>query len=144
MVGEIFMKETNFPPGLLLGTEGFYGLLLALPVYIAVGPRFGYFPAETFAKVFESTGNAFFLAFLVFIIHVSWVTASVSVARTSVVTRNMFSGLLGLVVWIAALIIYYSSQNDELGEPWSLPGSPMILAGFTIIMGGLYVYSSKK
>jgi hypothetical protein len=58
-------------------------------------------------------------------------------AVTSSMTRNMWKNFRGLVVWIAALIIYYAIGDEDLGEPWL---SFMILGGFSVMLIALYVY----
>jgi hypothetical protein len=65
-------------------------------------------------------------------------------AVTSSMTRNMWKNFRGLVVWIAALIIFYVGGDEDIGEPWMIPGSLMILAGFSVMMGALYVYYNLK
>lgn len=143
MVGEIFMKETAYPPSLLLGTQGLYGLIMALPLYYAIGPLLGYQPAEAIQPAFASIGTACFLAFLVVFILMFWLSLLIVVARTSVVTKNIVSGIRGLVVWLCALVIFYASGQGGFGEEWSLPRSPILLVGFIVLMGGVYVYSVK-
>jgi len=49
--------------------------------------------------------------------------------------------LRGLVVWIAALLIYYAIGDEDLGKPWLTLGLFLILSGFSVMMGALlYVY----
>lgn len=59
---------------------------------------------------------------------------------TSSMTRKNFRGL---VVWIAAMIIFYASGDEYLGEPFSIPGSFMILPGFSAMLSALYVYYTE-
>jgi hypothetical protein len=77
---------------------------------------------------------------LIIILFVGGMYSILGTAVTSAMTRNMWKNFRGLVVWIAALIIYYASGNEDIGEPWSIPGSLMILAGFMIMLVALYVY----
>ena len=44
------------------------------------------------------------------------------------------------MVWIAALLIYYAIGDEDLGEPWPIPVSSVTLSGFSVMVGGLYVY----
>lgn len=44
------------------------------------------------------------------------------------------------MVWIAALLIYYAIGDEDLGEPWLIPVSSVTLSGFSVMVGGLYVY----
>jgi len=55
-------------------------------------------------------------------------------------TRNVWKNFRGLVVWIAALLIYYAIGDEDLGEPWPIPVSSVTLSGFSVMVGGLYVY----
>jgi hypothetical protein len=55
-------------------------------------------------------------------------------------TRNMWKNFRGLVVWIAALIIFYAVGDEGIVEPWSIPGPFMILAGFRIMLVAFYVF----
>jgi hypothetical protein len=58
-------------------------------------------------------------------------------------TKNVWKSFRGLVVWTTAMIIFYASGDDDLGEPFSIPGSFMILAGFSIMLSALYVYYTE-
>ena len=122
MVGEFFMKETSFPPMLLLGTEGVYGLLMAVPLYCILGPFLGYQPLDALQNMFSSPGNFLFHANLICVGHIAWAVFGILVIRTSVVTINLWAGLRGLVTWAIAVIIYYASNQSDLGEEWSVPG----------------------
>jgi hypothetical protein len=51
---EIFMQESNFSATLLVEMEGFYGLCMAIPLYVAVSPTLGYDPKESFQGIGES------------------------------------------------------------------------------------------
>lgn len=99
MLGEIIMKETLFPPILLLGYQGLYGLVMAIPLYCVVGPFLGYYPVESFQAAAESVGSIAFCFFLIMVFHSFWMSFLIVVGRTSVVTVNMAAGLRGLIVW---------------------------------------------
>lgn len=88
---------------------------------------------------------------------------------TSSMTRNVWKNARTLLVWLIGLIIYYSyddsagggdgggqtsvDSNDDdggyytydnsvaiIGEKWTNPESYIILLGYLIMLGGLYVY----
>ena len=140
MTQELFMQEGGLSATLLLGMEGVYGLLMAVPLYFLLGPVAGYDPVEAFRGIGESALSIGYTFGLLLIFFVAGMYSILSTAVTSSMSRNMWKNFRGLVVWIAALIIFYASGDEDLGEPWMIPGSFMILAGFSVMLGALYVY----
>jgi hypothetical protein len=144
MTQELFMQEGNYSATSLLGMEGVYGVLMAVPLYFLLGPVAGYDPVEAFRGIGESSLSIGYTFGLVLIFFVAGMYSILGTAVTSSMTRNMWKNFRGLVVWIAALIIFYASGDDDLGEAWMIPGSFMILAGFSVMLGALYVYYNIK
>lgn len=137
---EIFMQEANLSATLLLGLEGLYGVIMAVPLYFAVGPLLGFNPVESFQILGSSTLAIGYTFFLILVVFLAGIYSILGTAVTSSMTRNMWKNFRGLVVWMIALLIFYASVNSDLGEPWTIPGSFMILVGFFIMMVGLKVY----
>ena len=52
------MHEAAFPATLLLGMEGFFGLLFGVPLYLCFARRFGESPAATRAAIASSPSKA--------------------------------------------------------------------------------------
>jgi hypothetical protein len=140
MTQELFMQEGDYSATSLLGMEGVYGVLMAVPLYFLLGPVAGYDPVDAFRGIGESSLSIGYTFGLVIIFFVAGMYSILGTAVTSSMTRNMWKNFRGLVVWIAALIIFYASGDEDLGEPWMIPGSFMILAGFSVMLGALYVY----
>jgi hypothetical protein len=140
MTQELFMQEGNFSATLLLGMEGMYGVLMAVPLYFLLGPVAGYEPVDAFQDIGESALSIGYTFGLILIFLVAGMYSILGTAVTSSMTRNMWKNFRGLVVWIAALVIYYASGDEDLGEPFQIPGSLMILAGFSVMLVALYVY----
>jgi hypothetical protein len=44
---------------------------------------------------------------------------------------------------VFGLIIFYSSQNEDLGEEWLAPESFILLLGFLVMLGGAYLFYKK-
>jgi hypothetical protein len=143
MVQELFIQEGDYSATLLLGMEGVYGLLMAVPLYFLLGPVAGYDPVEAFRGIGESSLSLGYTFGLLLIFFVTGMYSILSMAATSAMTNNMWKNFRGFVVWIAALIIFYASGNEDLGQPFSIPGSFMILAGFPIMLSALYVYYTE-
>jgi drug/metabolite transporter (DMT)-like permease len=143
MVQELFIQESDYSATLLLGMESVYGLLMAVPLYFLLGPVAGYDPVEAFRGIGESSLSIGYTFGLLLIFFVTGMYSILSMAATSAMTNNMWKNFRGLVVWIAALIIFYASGDEDLGEPFSIPGSFMILAGFPIMLSALYVYYTE-
>lgn len=140
MTQELFMQEGNISATLLLGMEGVYGLLMAIPLYFLLGPVTGYDPIDGFRVIGESPLSIGYTFGLLIIFFVAGMYSILGTAVTSSMTRNMWKNFRGLVVWIVALTIFYAIGDEDLGEPWVIPGSFMILGGFSIMLGALYVY----
>jgi hypothetical protein len=116
--------------------------LMAVPLYFLLGPIAGYDPLESFRGIGESSLIIGFTVGLILVFLVAGIYSILGSAVTSAMTRNMWKNFRGLVVWIAALIIFYAIGDEDIGE--SIPGSFLILAGFSLILVFLYVYYSKK
>lgn len=112
---ELFMHEADFPPALLVGMEGAFGLVLALIVYFPVAPLLGEHPSDTM----DDFSDGKILA-----VSVGWtllVTATgvfniTATGVTSSMTRNVWKNLRTCLVWVIGLIIFYSTGNPDLGE----------------------------
>jgi hypothetical protein len=55
MTQELFMQEGDYSATSLLGMEGLYGVLMAVPLYFLLGPVAGYDPVEAFQGIGESS-----------------------------------------------------------------------------------------
>jgi drug/metabolite transporter (DMT)-like permease len=144
MTQELFMQEGKFSTTLLLGMESVYGVLMAVPLYFILGPFAGYDPVESFRGIGESSLSIGYTMGLILVFLVAGMYSILGTAVTSSMTRNMWKNFRGLVVWTAALIIFYAIGDEDIGEPWMIPGSFMILAGFSVMLGALYVYYCVK
>lgn len=65
-------------------------------------------------------------------------------AVTSSMTRNLWiTSFRGPAVWMIALATYYlagSGGPNDIGEPWYIPGSFIILTGVLVIFAGVRIY----
>jgi hypothetical protein len=144
MTQELFMQEGGFSATLLPVMEGTYSVLMAVPLYFLLGPVSGYDPVEAFRGIGESLLSIGYTLGLIIVFFIAGMYSILGTAVTSSMTRNMWKNFRGLVVWIAALIIFYAIGDEDIGEPWMIPGSFMILAGFSVMLGALYVYYCVK
>mmetsp|Transcript_36404 Transcript_36404/g.53202 ORF Transcript_36404/g.53202 Transcript_36404/m.53202 type:complete len:217 (+) Transcript_36404:327-977(+) len=69
MAEEIFIQESDFPPTLLLETEGCFGLLFGLPFYFTFASHFGESPQETWVQITSSTFNICYMISLTCLFH---------------------------------------------------------------------------
>ena len=136
---ELFMQEADFPPALLVGMEGLFGLVIACVLYFPVAPLLGEDPSEVSSALNDrriiglSVGWALLVA----------VTGIFNIAATGVtssMTRNVWKNLRTCLIWIIGLSIYYFTGNPDLGEEWAVPGSFYILSGFIVMLVGIYMY----
>ncbi|KAG7345786.1 hypothetical protein IV203_033317 [Nitzschia inconspicua] len=84
----------------------------------------------------------FYLAFLTLIFTATGICNILTTNATSSMTRNMWKNCRTFTVWMVGLILYHHAVvgNHDLGEPWTMPHSLIILAGFSIMICGIYVY----
>jgi len=138
---EIFLQEADFPATLLLGMEGIYGLIFGIPLYLLLAPE----PISVTLKQMEaSSWELTYMILLTFIFLATGIFNIWTTGATSSMTRNMWKNIRTIAVWLLGLILFYALGNDELGEAWIVPDSFFILAGFLIMLSGIYVYYENK
>jgi uncharacterized membrane protein HdeD (DUF308 family) len=112
----------------------------AIPLYFLIGPLAGYDPVESFRGIGESLLSIGYTVGLIIVLFASGMFSILGTASTSSMTSDMWKNFSGLVVWIAAMTIFYAVGDEDLCEPWTIPGSFMILGGFSVMLAALYVY----
>ena len=140
---EVFMQATNFPADMLLGIEGAYGLGLGLVLYLTVGDRTQMEDiGTTFTLLVEQPVQRWWLVGLPLLFLVAGLFNIKATEVTSAMTRNVWKTLRTVIVWTAALAIYYLGQNKDYGEAWHNPESFAILGGFLVMSMGIATYYS--
>jgi hypothetical protein len=149
MAEELFLQESNFPPMLLLGMEGLVGLLVGLPIYVlwtlvATSNHHLQFLQQQQQSPPPSLFQIVYLIALTFIFTATGVFNIWTTSVTSSMTRNMWKNCRTLLVWMVGLILYHAAGNHDLGEAWTMPHSFMVLMGFAVMLGGIYVYYKHR
>jgi len=163
---EILMQETNFPATLLLGMEGFFGLMFGIPIYYYLflfqgggggGEEIYQHHHHHYEILFPGRGNPSFTWFEMGLVVLVLLTGILNIRTTEVtssMTRNVWKQFRILLVWIFGLGIYYfshqqqhddgsSSSSSSFGEPWENPASLYVAGGFAVILTGVYTYYSN-
>jgi hypothetical protein len=143
---ELFMQEAHFPPMLLLGMEGLFGLVIGSVVYFPLASKLTGLSSEdqSFVQLVEEDWTvALAVVGLVFLFCVTGIFNILATAVTSSMTRNVWKNFRTILVWLFGLVIFYASGNDELGEAWLIPESFAILLGFAIMVYGAHVYYNE-
>ncbi|KAK1735288.1 putative solute carrier family 35 member F6 [Skeletonema marinoi] len=139
---EVFMQETAFPPPLLVGMEGAYGIVIALILYFPIAPLLGENPSDVASSLSE--GNVIGLAIgWTLLVTVTGIFNIAATAVTSSMTRNVWKNMRTLLVWIMGLILFYATGSSELGEGWYIPGSFFILLSYGVMCVGIFIYYGK-
>jgi len=142
---ELFMQASDFPPTLLLGFEGIFGLIFGFFLFFFYGENFGEdFPSEITTILKQSPQKSAWVVGLPFLFLVTGIFNIKSTEVTSSMTRNVWKNLRSLLVWVLSLIIFYASGNSAIGEEWRVPKSLYTLLGFFIMTVGIIVYYSQK
>ncbi|KAG7369511.1 hypothetical protein IV203_027257 [Nitzschia inconspicua] len=83
-----------------------------------------------------------YLALLTLIFTATGIFNILTTDATSSMTRNMWKNCRTFTVWMVGLILYHHAVvgNHDLGEPWTMPHSIIVLAGFSLMVCGIYVY----
>jgi drug/metabolite transporter (DMT)-like permease len=138
---EIFMQAADFPPLLMLGMEGTYGLLIGLIIYLSIGGQLGIEDTgSTFQLLRENTKMLWWVFCLPFLFLVTGVFNIKATEVTSAMTRNVWKNLRTALVWIISLSIFYFGGNPDYGEVWLVPESFYIMFGLLVMSTGIIVY----
>ena len=141
---EIFMQESQFPPTLLVGMEGLFALLFALPLYVAVQPLLDFTFSETWEAITENNQSTGVLVVvgITLLVTATAIFNILATAITCAATRNVWKNFRTVLVWVFGLVAYYTSKGDDtvVGEPWLIPDSFFILLAFTVMLVGTHVY----
>lgn len=139
---EVFMQETAFPPALLVGMEGAYGIVIAIILYFPIAPLLGENPSDVASSL--SKDNVIGLAIgWTLLVTVTGIFNIAATAVTSSMTRNVWKNMRTLLVWIMGLILFYATGSSELGEGWYIPGSFFILLSYGVMCVGIFIYYGK-
>jgi drug/metabolite transporter (DMT)-like permease len=140
---EILIQEADFPATMLLGLEGLFGLVLGSIFYFPLAAQLGE-PLSDMVDELSAWRMGVFAAGLVLLFLVTGVFNIVATAVTSSMTRNVWKNFRTILVWMFGLVIFYATQNEELGEDWLFPDSFIVLSGFGVMLYGAHVYYSNK
>jgi len=170
IVEEIFMQAASFPPSMMLGMEGLYGLVVGLVIYFCVGNNNNnndnnfITGIEDIHKTIqllkggeeqdEENNNGPLSVWLILFGFpiLFFITGSFNIKATEVtsaMTRNVWKNFRTILIWIISLCIYYFggsttsngyNNNTDYGEAWIFPQSLYILFGLTIMIVGISIY----
>ncbi|KAH7821527.1 putative Integral membrane protein [Monocercomonoides exilis] len=147
VVEELLLSDLSQPPLVVVGMEGFWGMLLSIFCFI---PIFHFIPGKDNGR-YENTHDTFYrvctsgklLAFS----GMYWISilllnygGMIVTSELTAVHRTIFEALRTLFIWITQLIIYYSG-NPEYGEKWT-NWSYMQAGGFAVLVLSMLVYNS--
>jgi hypothetical protein len=130
---------------LLVGAEGIWGflfcVLLGWPI-AAYTPLPGIYENmwDTFAMLASSLHLLVIFAVYVVVILLYNVFAMKVTGGTDSVTRNVLDTARTLFIWLIATFVHYA-VSPALGEPFTWPWSLLQLAGFCILVSGLFTYN---
>lgn len=142
---EIFMQATDFPATMMLGMEGLYGFCIGLIIYVTVGDRLRIEDIDsTMSMLSENTKLRWWVVGLPFLFLLTGLFNIKATGVTSAMTRNVWKNMRTVLVWAAALGIFYLGKNTAYGEAWHTPESFIILFGFAVMSAGIVVYYSSR
>lgn len=138
---EIILQETGLSGMLLFGMTGTYSAAFALPIFIGLGPYFGIDLVSSFR---HASGSAFAITMPLAILVASSVAETfltMLIGVTSAMTQNVWRNLRSLVIWVISLGVFYGGAGASgLGEAWASPASYLVLTGYAMLIGGLFIY----
>jgi len=137
---ELFMQEAQFPATLLLGMEGFFGLVFGIFCYYPLAPFLGEDPSKSWDLLLGDPKLGWYAVGLSILVTLTGIFNILATSVTSSMTRNVWKNLRTVLVWVFALTLFYTTENDALGEEWIVPQSFYTLAGFSVIITGIYAY----
>mmetsp|Transcript_4294 Transcript_4294/g.6288 ORF Transcript_4294/g.6288 Transcript_4294/m.6288 type:complete len:433 (-) Transcript_4294:139-1437(-) len=137
---EIFMQAADFPPTLMLGMEGCYGLCLGLLLYFTMGGELGAEKSLTAKMMTDDHDIILYMVGLTILFLITGIFNIKATEVTSAMTRNVWKNFRTILVWVVSLLLYYLGNNKQYGEPWLMPESFYTLLGFIVMFVGITVY----
>ena len=137
---EFFLQEAQFPPLLMLGLLGISALSIALIVYFPLALVLGQGPTTILDEFANSSQLIPFCVGFVLLNTITDTFNILSITRTSAMTRVLWRNLRTCLVWAMGLIIFYSTNNSQLGEEWHIPASFYTLGAFVVMLCGIWAY----
>jgi len=142
---EIFMQATDFPATMMLGMEGLYGFCIGLVIYFTVGDQLRIEDIDsTMSMLSNNTKLRWWVVGLPFLFLLTGIFNIKATGVTSAMTRNVWKNMRTVLVWVAALGIFYLGKDSAYGEAWHTPESYVILFGFAVMSAGIVVYYSSR
>jgi len=144
VVEEFLLKHAKADPFLIVGAEGFWGLLITsiifLPIFQVADVKG--FSEDTIESLYMVTHN-WQLIFTVFIYMMVIMglnaTAMMVTQQFTAVHRTILEATRTLCIWVVNLFIYYCISNN-FGEVWT-KWSWIELLGFVVLLGGMFIYN---
>lgn len=138
------------PPLLLIGMEGFWGLLMCVfilyPIaYFTPGPDHGSLenPFNTYAQLSNSTDIQICFIIYFFSILSYNILAVLVTYLLSAVWHAILDNFRPITVWGVDLFIFYVITTS-FGESWSYPWSWLQVAGMFVLLYGTAVYNAPN
>ena len=127
------MHEAAFPATLLLGMEGFFGLLFGVPLYLCFARRFGESPAATRAAIASSPSKAGAMLGLTLLFTLTGVFNIMATNVTSSMTRNVWKNFRLCLCGRRSDIVPLAGRRRPRGGGLS---NPVVLCAFCVMLSG--------
>jgi len=141
---EFLLKSVKADPFLVVGLEGFWGLLITsfifLPIFQNVQVTgFSEDTVESLYMLSHNTHLIFTVLLYMFVIMGLNATAMMVTQQFTAVHRTILEAARTLCIWITNLFIYYTINNN-FGEVWT-DWSYLELGGFMLLLLGMFIYN---
>ncbi|XP_035824094.1 solute carrier family 35 member F6 isoform X2 [Aplysia californica] len=145
---ELFLKKRNFPPLQVVGMEGAYGTLLMTFVVL---PAMYFVPGDDAHGSYENSLDALVqmgnnvellvmcLLYLISIAFYNFFGLAITRSLTAV-HRTLIDACRTIIVWLAALFIYYV-VDKSFGEPFDSNYGLLQIDGFAFLLIGTALYN---
>ena len=167
MLEELLQQEGDhkYDACVITGTESFYGIVIALLLYVPLAPIFDKNDDKdnegdddsdggndsgiaTAWKILKDTKGMIPYSILFLVISsFAGIFSILSIRMTSCMTRSIWQYFRAVPLWCIELFLFYYTKlernnNDGrlLGEPWNTKYSMIVLLGFLLMVVGVYTY----
>ncbi|KAL7718158.1 EamA domain-containing protein [Entamoeba marina] len=122
---ESSVQDLDVPPLVVVGLEGFYGIIQALLEYAFVSIREGFIIWILIGYTISIT--------------LFNITGMIITRHLNAMIRNILDPCRMITIWVLGIILYYTFSK-EFGEPlgWQ---TALQIVGFTLLSTGLFIYT---